>query len=417
MTNQLKRRFEIIESALRQGHGDAARRDLILSTRGRLSRESRKRAARLARFAGVPLLGLQLLHPRVRSKKATSDADPERLEYAASLMALGVQCEALNLLQSITSEDLIEKELLQALIYIARKDPASSHPFLERYLASKSLTPDQRIIARLNVVAGLIQRNQPVQREIKELRASLSADSPSLLRGTLLELAAQHAIFREQWDQADSYLDEATRTLGHSGFQFFVRKWRAILSLRRTGGSPESREAIESLKEEASRSRQWEALRDLDKHAVFVTRDFGRFLHLYCGTPYEVYRRELLQSYGTQRELPAYYDWRMGPTQIEPHLIDLTDPTQNRLLTLTSDFYRPLRPAEIFEHWHPRELFDPFGTLDRMRDEMAELRHALKESDVPLTIDEVSGGYQLSPTASCAVRISIESASPSRKTA
>ena len=69
------------------------------------------------------------------------------------------------------------------------------------------------------------------------------------------------------------------------------------------------------------------------------------------------------------------------------------------LVTLASDFYKPLRLASIYFGLYPREYYNPVSAPTRVHQAIISLRTWIEESGIDLSIEEENGFYRLTGNA------------------
>jgi hypothetical protein len=260
-----------IDEWVRTGNGNRARHLLHrLSESGafhRLPREEAAPIAALARRSGLPMLGLALLTPYVRpSHRRPAEPTPrEKAEYAGCLAYVGATGEALEILKTLDAASLPMVYLFRSFAHISRWEYAMAIPYLKLYVRAESLTPYQRLVGRLNLADALVQTGNTLGAGalLRDLLHRASIQRHGNLTGKALEIAAQKFIFQKRWSQAEPLLERAEWLLRDSESLdlFFVRKWKAVISLFRDHRTTR----LESVRAEALQRHHWETARDCDR--------------------------------------------------------------------------------------------------------------------------------------------------------
>jgi hypothetical protein len=382
-----------------------------------LPRAQTVEVAALCRRTGLRLEALMLLHRVVRpSGRASAPAtDVEKVEYAGSLAQIGAEDEALELLASVRGNGPPNALLFTAFAHFSRWEYDRAIPLLQRYGASASITPYQRLVGRVNLAASLV-----IERRLDEgdaLIEELLASAPSealLLRGNLLEIAAQAELRRRRLPRARARIEQAHELLAAGGGpdHFFVEKWRAILS---GFAAPAARaEAhFEGLRQRAFALGQWETLRECDLYQGLALGQEAWLERAYFGTPFPRYRERVRAESG--REFAAgHVDWSASGTGRKPKVaLDLTAPPDlkpgqvvDRLLrTLASDFYRPQHWVRLHAQVFAGRALNPRSSATVMHQAIRRARQWLQTHASQVEIEERSSCYRLKFPASAAIRI------------
>lgn len=421
-----------LEEAIRQGKGAGVRRALRAITLGDIPRAERPAYVAIARRVDLPALGLRLLGPRVRGKGrgGTGASELEKAEYAGCLVHVGAHAEARALLEGIAGTTAPQAHLFRAFAAIGQWDYAAAIPALRSYLRAPGLGAYRKTVARVNLAEALLHERDFVKAEplLRDLLHRASLQRWDLVLGRTLELTAEMFLLRRDWARAEAFLAEAGSRLRESESldALFVEKWKAILALRR-GPTRAALDAVARVKDQARRRGHWETLRDCDRYLAILCRDESLFRHVYFGTPFDAFRRRLLEDFPGAPPLTETYDWCPGAdgnadagARVALDLVggDL-DPARapHRALTaLSADFYRPVRAATLFHALYPGEFFDADSSLHRVYNAVRRLRSHLDETGVPVRIEEVEGSYRLSADR-VAIRVGAAAATPSSRTA
>lgn len=411
--------------AIREGRASEARKALKKIGRRRVPRSLAVTAASLARRVNLAVMGTQILHPLVRpaSRSAVPATSAERAEYAALLTYLGASDEALELLEKTSASDAPQVLLFRAFALFAQWNYRDAIEPLTRYLDAPELAPYQRLVGKVNLAAALvIERRFDESRDLLDsLRDETKRQQHRLLYANVLELSAQNAVYMSRWPDAEAWLDEAGKLLADSPglSELFVRKWQVILRMLRDGMSKSSASELDVIRKDALERRHWETARECDLFQAIATRDEALAAHVHFGTPFPHYRGRIRALYPSAPAYSGDYSWRLGDapgTARRPEL-DIVEgafgaarlkPGQAMhkvLLALSSDFYQPFRLATLFGWLFRGEYFDPGSSPARVFRLITRTRAWLRANRVPLTIEDMQGGYRFQARGALTLRV------------
>lgn len=410
-----------IEDSIRQGRGSEAQRRIQTLARKKTERGDVVVLAELARRAGIPVLGLRLLNPFVRSdrKRMVRCTAEESLQYAACLTRVGAVMEATTILKALDGEAHPSVFLYLGFAFLSEWNYEEAIPLFLKYIRHPRVNAYSRMVGKINLAESYVSEGDYLKAEplLRDLLFESSAQKLHLVLGKALELSAQNFIMQGKLGRAREFLKKSIEFLRSSGGrdEFNVRKWWAIWEFQMERGSESSLKSLRTIRREALQREHWESVRACDRSEAVVRKDQELFLHVYFGTPYESFRRQFLHDFKTAVSLPDSFLWNLKGKAHANAVIDLTQyapgalkPGQllHRLLTLlSSDFYRPFTLAEIHSALHPKEYFNPTTAAHRVHQAIKRLRGWAKDSHVPLRIDEHRGSYRLNTADPCAIRV------------
>ncbi|MBI4403813.1 MAG: hypothetical protein HY537_06620 [Deltaproteobacteria bacterium] len=417
----MKEPFDEIESLIRKGASQQARKLLRSVLDKKIGRQEIHRFAALARRAGLPYLSVRLLHPIVRptGSKLWVATDEERSEYAASLTYLGAAEEALALLRVVDSTRVPDALLFEAFALFAQWNYEQSIPILERYVSCKDLNDYARTVGKVNLLAAFIAGSHYQQADTlaRELLAYTHSRQLNLLYGNCLELSAQSLIQQSRWAEARTCLEKAaklfedTLSLG----QLFVRKWTAVMNFEKARNKASALAELASVRQQAQDQSNWETVRDCDRVRALGLKDRSLLAHLYFGTPFECYRKRLLDSIHWDFQLPDHYVWKINGSSGNALDLLLGHPgagglkagqvMHKLLLALVSDFYRPLRVAVAYRYLYPDEFYNPVTSPARIHEAVRRLKGWFRAHKLPLMVSEKLGYYSLQALRPCSIKI------------
>lgn len=411
--------------------------------------------AHLCRRADLPDLTVQLLSRRVRGEQERKEpaSAKDQLEYAAALTHLGATFEAQKLLKEISPDEDPFCLLYLAFSQMGQWDYVSSENHLSAFLkrvenGAKPLDPYWIRVAKVNYAASLAQ-NQKVDLAfplLDELLQETLVSQNLLLRANLLGIYAHLLLDQGDWVLAQKALDEAGLLLKKKteSYSLMIQKGKAVLELKRLQGSSKSVEQkcvekIRAIKTKALQLSEFETARDCDFYLAKETKNSKLARHLFFGTSHSRYqdrvkkldlfdleenpvfywnppRVEMVDKMkgedGSHRELirsqidilTSQVSSKSGEFQLSKpgHLI------QRLLFSLSTDFYRPFRTAEIHEILFPDSFYNPLSSPVLVRQGILRLRKALKKCDVPLEVQYSPQGYRLKNGGGVSLKVQYE---------
>ncbi|MCB0367204.1 MAG: hypothetical protein H6624_05835 [Bdellovibrionaceae bacterium] len=409
--------IQYMETASQAGRGDTVRKDLKSLNTSKVPRAYRSTLANLARRSGLPLIGIRLLNPIIRSDKPMDEKPraEEISEYAVSLLNIGAVDEAQILLENLDSQKFPSVLLYRSFIRFSRWQYHLTLNDLATYCHLVE-DPYQVQVGKVNWAAALVFAAEFAQAEgiLSQLREELKQSEKWRLLGNALELSAQVALGLRQWVLAKSYLEQARSLLGQGeGLNdFFVRKWEALLQLHEQPQSVPARFLVHQLKDEAKRLYHWESVRDFDFYLATLGGDEELFLRVYFGTPHAIYREHILAKTKGRWQLPDNY--RVQPIAgdctsfpvwdlVEGKLVGGSKPRRVKpgqlfhrsLGLLGQDLYHPKPMATLFAELFPGEYFNPNTSPDRVYQVIRRLKAWLSRSKMGIAIGSRHGGYHL----------------------
>lgn len=389
-------RLDQLETQLRAGRLEAARRALMAPDIAKVPRSLVARLANLARRAQRPALSLRLLQPLVRPLVAAPQAleDDLLLEYAYALQKVGARHQSLDILQGLTSS-CPKSHLAIAFHYFFEWDYKSALLHLERIVDDSTLSTYERLVVEVNRLACLVAlKDESAENVFCRLEPLMSFEGSAILAANVLEIMAQSRLGTDRIAEAREFLRRAKSLLPDSEniYRLLIEKWEIVADSLETGET----EGLLRFRQRALALKHWETLRDLDY--VLAKRDpSGRWAEwVYYGTPYEGFRRKLAglrifpeQSWVSRDESPNLKWDPWFPQGGEGDLM------HRFVASLVNDFYRPFRIGEIFSNLFPDQYFDIEVSPNRVHQIASRARAWLEENRVPARLEEDGGSYSL----------------------
>lgn len=417
--------LNLIDRMIKAGKSDAAKKAVNEQARKKMDRDELVVFSSLARRAGLPLLGLQLLKPLVRnpSKSPIEANAEEKMQYAACLISIGALGEARALLETIDEGRHPQVHLFRAFALVNQRDYQAAIPLFLNFLKADKRDSYSRLIAKVNlaeacVAEGDFKRADPI---LHELLFKSSVQKLNLLLGKALEVAAMSFIFQKKFDTAEKFLEKAERFLKVSEFrlEYHVRKWKAILDLQCQRDKASGLRRLHALRREGVALGHWESVRLCDRFEAIARRDKRLLWHVYFGTPNDSFRNQLLHDFGGTNPIPKTFQWNPMGTDLPIAGINLTErmasPEVGKLkfgrviarlfILLSSDFYASFSIATLYASLHPGDFYNPLTSPSRVHTALRRLRTWARANSLPILISEQNGFYRMTATAPCTLTV------------
>lgn len=371
----------------------------------------RPQLARIANRNHAYVLALRILHPVVREdREKTSEATPEALNtYATSLMWIGALEESKNCLHRIKgSTDAL---LTEAFVYFAQWDYQKSIPVLLKYINSATISPYQKLVGQINLLAAYIaigslkQAKEVFEPLIMEFKVN---PNYKLLYGNCMELRSQISILENANAEALQFLTESERSLADQPGRYllYVNKWKAIAQLGLDAKNNSAIQALAEVKKEAFSLKNWETIRDCDFNLARLNQDDKMIQRILLGTPYKGYHSRVESLFGISLAKSRGLEFCPGQTDVTPLKVglDLNKISENSFLNSTSwpllqlmtkDLYRPPRMGVVFSGLYPGEYFDAFTSPQRVRNSVFRFNEWCDQQNCEFKIKIDGGDFQL----------------------
>ena len=403
------------EEAIRSGQGHAFRQQLESLNTAQIPDSFRLPLANLSRRAGLVTLALRILSPRMPLSGLESSASTsasEMAEYALLLQRIGSLSEALRLLENIDASKEPKALLYRAFCLFKTWEHKTSLPFLKQYVDNTE-DPYQKVVGQLNLaaahcIAGDYETSLHVTEEILQHTHS---NEKWRLYANALELKAQNLIHVNKPVEAEENIERASKILeSHKTFDaLFVKKWAAYLESLKSG----SVEPMKKFKERALKEEAFESAREADLYSLLIHQDLNVYDHVYFGTPFEAYKARIESLTQTVSPSVAYFLGKPGTPLFDVEagtlqgdvVLPLGKKVHQVLELLTRDLYRPLKLGDMFSNLYEGEHFDINSSPERIYQLVKRTRQFLKDSALPLEVQETHGFYQLQVTGPLTIKI------------
>ncbi len=405
-THQLSDLFDEIDALINAHEIDQAKYLLARLEVKSLPEKSRGKFASLARRSGMWKLALRILQANVFGVGAP---DPDDLiEYASSLRRLGLINQALILLNR--TPESAKKHLNKAFCYVHLWDYPAAQVELEYYLKHENLNLKDQLVGKVNLLACYIE-NQEFDRALQFLNQfedECAVHSPHLLLNCQ-ETRGQILIKTGQADEAIRVLEEAQRKTKQQQHHtsLFIEKWLLIAYFMKGRLKSDAPEVVR-FKQSVRNAGFWEVLRDFDWQLAKIFNDQNLMRSIYFGTPFQGFRKIMVAEVGADLFKNSFLQshGRIGEKTAEPfdafafdHVPLAYGKAVHRLLMLLlSDQYSPFSVVRIFNSLFSDELFDPATGPKKVYRSLEQLKEAIIEHKLPLSLQSTSKGYRLRAT-------------------
>lgn len=411
-----------IDLLIRQGRLGLAHQKIVHIYKSRtISDQVKLELSNLARRSAMPILALRILRPLIRKSEEAirTLTDEEKTSYGASLIAIGSFQEAKGYLQ--------ESRLAQSIFFLALMSMSQwkyleAITLLRQYLQFHSVSEYQKRVACLNLASSylVVGQAEEAQKIISKQLTTMDKSENRLIYFFFKELSVQYLIQEKQYNEASLILQEITNTFHEASaiYKLTLDKWTlAIQAYQQKLSKHLLLEQIQFLEARAITLQQYEVLRELDLYRTIFLQDTNSFIKLWYGTPYVEYLKRIQSTvsevYQKPISIPNQYLWNPNRTQsTDKHGVYLNlisgkqvpnfevstsldsvskvstrqvvpsfSLTHQLLYQLCKDFYRPCEFGTLFQSLYPREKFDPFTSVGRVRKLVSRLNHQLKQAD------------------------------------
>ncbi len=435
--------LDSIEQQIRQGQIRQAQQWILeLVVGSEVQRSDRLRLANLSRRAGLVVYSLKLLNKIINSDQYDLlMASPlEIISYSAGLSLMGATAEAEKRLNAIDTNTYPEALLHTAFLHISNWQYQKSIPYLKKYSKHPNVSPYQKIVAKVNLLACylFVQKSKKFLKNSDRLLKLCIKNSYQLLAGNILEMQAQYYILSDQLSIADVVLQQAEKFINseESSYSLLIEKWKFICKTKQflkyknafTGNIALNEYAdnkmelnksfqlindfelndlrnqlcdqYQFLKNKSKRLNSHETARDLDLYFSLLQENKIGLNKVYWGTENQSYKDRvlLISSHffkpDTNVSIPCEHE------DLPKVIFDLNHFTINGQKTsirpdsrtwvvikyLSRDFYRPVRIGELFNFLYPKESFNIEISLEKIKKVIFRVRQDIIKHQLPLKI-------------------------------
>jgi hypothetical protein len=383
------------DDLLRAGRVQEAARKLRQVNTRQVPDNQRLSLAKLTRRTSMPVLGLRLLAPMLKTSIARFDfraVESEVAEYAILLQRVGVRDESRKILEHLDARIVPEVNLYLGFECVARWNYNGSIPHLEEYVRSQT-DPYAQLIGKVNMAAAFVHTRQAkeAQNILLEIQETAHEKGFARIQANAFELSAELKIHLRELDSATEDLRKAREILGDGRVhdQLFIRKREAQIEAL----NAKSGESLLELRSEAEVRGEWEIVREADLELLKIKPDEKLLSKLYAGTPFPHYRERIEKELSLETKPSLEFHWgnKKGPelNLLTGHLdeLSLSHVLHRAFAALTRDLYRPRPVGALFSEIYPEQHFDVFTSPGRVHQLILRSRAFLKETKAPFAID------------------------------
>ncbi len=386
-------KFEELEALLRAGQYPQVREYLRDLNRNDVPDSLILRVSRLARRIDYAQKGVILLRDRVVELPAFQIANPlEVVEYAGCLIKLGGVTEASKILQQVHPTKTPEALKYLAFCHFHVWNYEAAIPLLKHYLAIADLNPYDRLVGHLNLAAALVsvKNCNEAFEMLNELCEKARSQGHTLILGNSYEIRAQAHILLRNFTSASQDLRFAWEALKQAPprYRLYLEKWNAVNLLTQNAENSTALKSLRKTRDAAYDMGEWEVTRECDFYEARATQNQELYSYLYCGTPFDHFRKKLRDSEFCWAKIPLSF----------LSIFKKGHGMQNLLGVLSSDFYRPVSVIELFCQLFPAEHFNPVTSPARIHQLVRRLKLELKQHGFSIALQATKGGYSLAPT-------------------
>lgn len=396
--NQL---IEKLDSAIKRGDTRIVHSELLKLNLKKIPRSYRADLAEIARRSSEIILALKILSPVIYSKQGaklswSSDSTfKERIVFASTLTLLGLNQEALNLMNDITYKQDPSVLLYRSFAFFGMWNYDKAVPILKKYSYLDEVPPYMRLVGQVNLIAAYIgsQKFDEAEDLIMKVLRHAKEGNHKLLIGNILELNSQLLIQQGKYEKALEILNEASKFLQPIGGLYFalVQKWQYICQLMLRPHDKDLLTKLESFQLQARQFRYWEIVRDCELYISKIQNNQRRAENAVQGTPFVSYRKRAQEILGIKFKKKEVYRRYFSESPIVMDCQEsslLKQPTlRSALYALGGDFFKPLSMGALFKALYPGEVFNPFTSPKRVMNTIYRLRKWFKKYKWPLEIE------------------------------
>lgn len=392
-----------IDQLIIQGKLAQAKKQYVKLFNFKLTRLQRLALASLARRLARPLDGVKLLYSVVRPKNHNPllASEDEKAEYAGNLVRLGLNQEALTLLNTIQDKKCIKAELFKAFAYVSNWDYAASISPLEKVIKSPYATLYDKMIAKVNLAIAYQELNMTWKglKFCEELIDELVKQKFSLLLSIAQETNAWLLIAQGKLDEAFEVVQFAKSLVQNSDTidNFLLEKIEVIILALKN--KSKAKNLLQKLKLNAIKLSHYESIRDLDFWIARLTQDENLFQYLYFGTPYVSYREKIKRNSNKDfdRENVIFVDAKFKKINKSDSFFDLYKGEKNGKFLLKlgqklwkvhqalfKDFYRPMSLHQFYQEVFSASYFNPESSYNQIHQVLHRLRKFWKKEKIGL---------------------------------
>lgn len=367
----------------------------------------------------------------VNTQSRHKPAFDDYVSFGLCIKMFGASEYALTIFDKVQDNKPKEYYIYKAITLFSLWRYTEAVPLLEEYVQLKSLSRYEKLIGQVNLSSALlfVESYDRAEKLLNEIIESCENENYFLLRGNAHEIKAQLFIQKKDYKSAEKELEKAAQFIKDekSLYYLLVEKLRAVC---RFAQNPEDAQALRRLNEirsRASENNHWETVRDCDYYFAVLKKDLYLLHRLYAGSPYESFRAKLLKGFGNQVAMPDHYEWlgtfpahlnkenrtvpvldlRNNEVKIGGSIIKKKSLNFKILQALSHDFYKPIKPFQLYLEIFPDEKLDAFAARNKIFTCVSRLKKILTDAGHPLDIKTDDDGYRFDFTAPLKIIIEV----------
>lgn len=355
----------------------------------------------------------KLLYPQMYNKMHLPQ--PKIIaHYALTLQQVGAYREANRIFDSFDFSKAVEAHFFYAITLFAKWEYAKAISHLEKYLASKEITPYQRLVGESNLIQAYLENHQYTEAEklLVALEKEIHKEEFTLLRANVFQLRAQLLYSRKEYKTAIKFLDSSQKLLKTfaNHYQLTANFWKVVCELALQPQKPSVVKAFGDLRKKSVALGRWSLVRQCDFYRSVIEHNKELFLRVYFGTPFPAYRENLIEHFGDDVAIPASYDWNPTDKGIKDNnIIDVKEGkdflsgselkrgqrTHRLLQTLGSDFYINFKLETLATYIFPEEHYNPVTSYKRAFAAVDKLQKWFHNEEIPIQVRFKDDGYRI----------------------
>ncbi|MEQ1878924.1 MAG: hypothetical protein ABL958_19955 [Bdellovibrionia bacterium] len=418
--------IEQFELQIRQGQGSAVKKALTDVNVSQVPEIKFSSLANIATRVGLAPLALRLLDRKIRRTGFDSSdlSIAEKSEYACALTAIGAYPEAHRILVKLQAEQYPKIFLYRAYTFFNQWRYQEAIPHLQKYLALTDL-PYLRRVGEVNLCAALIYclKYEEALKILSKLKTELIHEKQTLLLGNVLELQAQCYLGQSRFKECDRVLTDAEKLLQGTGsyFGLFAMKWKAVSALMQKSHDGVAR--IDEVRNQARQFSHYETLRECDYYEGIYASKNELLQNVYYGSPFESYRKKILDSVNPKLFEAIHFEKRVGltaPGGLQDKVgwkISSDEPlpgaSRNSLLhnlqrLFLSDFYSSWRVGTIYSFLCPDDHYHVESSPNRVYQLIHRWNKLAEDAKLGVRIKSDGAGFRMmyfSPGVLCVTKL------------
>ncbi len=423
-------RIQLLREYVASCRHESAELMVSILAQSRLPESVAIEVARLARQAGYPQGGAEVLLKSLGKGSPRSASAALQFEFAVQLSMLGDWKTAAWYFSEAAAKDptlSVESSAEYAISKIHAWDFSAAVKVLaDREFSCEQSEKSENSHSLLKLSCWIGVGGKQGAEESLRLMKDLDLAQASFSRPQLAEfwlLKAEWQLFHARDPRGALHWIERLKAEFPEFRRLTVKSWWVVLKLRLEGFKPSFVMELESHANQLSQSRNSELLRKLDILRAVVLSDENALQRVWFGSPF-VGVRQFLQFLLGAAKVPSQPSYWISPkvhaassVSINAESLQTFDLVRGTfksdyqevpvlkagqtadlvLRCLASDLYRTIPLEEIFAALYPNEVYLPMKSDMRVHAQVSRSRRLLKKAGVPIDLvqDQTDRGYRL----------------------